>query len=311
MELNPKIIICLCFELLNYKIFKGDIIDEDVVKEYQRKNNLTIDGVIGKNTIASLIDNVNKIPFTKTVDYLQTSNSNITPDIFNIKNLDIQKSVLALTISPLSHNNINLKTNISDNERLWLHHTGGGNASGAIQWWKTRPYKIGTPFIIDRDGTIHQCFNPLLFWSTHLRHSGFEYEQDIAIELVSWGQLKINTNGSTDTYSPFGLDSIILNKDSSIIELENPMIQNNVKMTVFQDYTNQQLLALHSLIAYFKELYNITKEYEYIHLESYSDWTFKKDLKVDNKFLHFHSEVNSSRYDCTPTPNLLKTINTF
>ena len=111
MELNPKIIICLCFELLNYKIFKDDIIDEDVVKEYQRKNNLTIDGVIGKNTIASLIDNVNKIPFTETVNYLQTSNSNITSDIFNIKNLELQKSVLALTISPLSHNNINLKTN--------------------------------------------------------------------------------------------------------------------------------------------------------------------------------------------------------
>lgn len=74
-----------------------------------------------------------------------------------------------------------------------FHHTAGLTAQGAIDWWNQTPEKVGTAYVIDRDGTIYECFSPEK-WGYHLgikKHNGTPFEQhSIGIELVAAGQLK-------------------------------------------------------------------------------------------------------------------------
>jgi hypothetical protein len=41
-----------------------------------------------------------------------------------------------------------------------LHHTVGGFAASTVDWWKRDGQMVGVAFIIDRDGTIYQVFDP-------------------------------------------------------------------------------------------------------------------------------------------------------
>lgn len=83
-----------------------------------------------------------------------------------------------------------------------LHHTVSGvGVSGDINWWKQTPEKIGTPYIIARDGTITQIFDDK-YWIHHLGVKQYMLNQfgskisndrlnqlSIGIELDSWGGL--------------------------------------------------------------------------------------------------------------------------
>ena len=40
----------------------------------------------------------------------------------------------------------------------FLHHTVSTNAMSAWRWWNSTPDRVGTPYIIDRDGSIMECF---------------------------------------------------------------------------------------------------------------------------------------------------------
>ena len=41
-----------------------------------------------------------------------------------------------------------------------LHHTVGGSAASTVDWWKRDGQMVGVAFIVDRDGTIYQVFDP-------------------------------------------------------------------------------------------------------------------------------------------------------
>jgi len=74
----------------------------------------------------------------------------------------------------------------------FLHHTIGTNAMSAWRWWNSTPERIGTPYIIDRDGSIIECFNPKM-WAYHLGVVGddnFQEKHSINIELVAAGPLR-------------------------------------------------------------------------------------------------------------------------
>ena len=80
---------------------------------------------------------------------------------------------------------------------ICLHHTCGGTAASTIEWWKHDGQMIGTAFIIDRDGTIYQAFDPKawafqfgLKWGDPSRIN-FE-KRFIGIEIASEGGLTEN-----------------------------------------------------------------------------------------------------------------------
>lgn len=78
-----------------------------------------------------------------------------------------------------------------EKKSIFLHHTEGTNAMSAWRWWNSTPDRVGTAYIIDRDGTIVECFDPK-YWAFHLgihNDDNWHEKHSINIELVSAGKL--------------------------------------------------------------------------------------------------------------------------
>lgn len=72
-----------------------------------------------------------------------------------------------------------------------LHHTVGASARSTFLYWRDSPARIATAYIVERDGTIHEVFDPAL-WAYHLGVVGNENRIDrrsIGIEIASEGAL--------------------------------------------------------------------------------------------------------------------------
>ena len=72
-----------------------------------------------------------------------------------------------------------------------LHHTVGGSASSTVRWWEQSDDRIATAYVIDRDGTVFELFDPK-HWAYHLGLKGTRGAHDrrsIGIELASEGGL--------------------------------------------------------------------------------------------------------------------------
>lgn len=74
----------------------------------------------------------------------------------------------------------------------FLHHTVGLSAMSAWRWWNSTPQRVGTAQMIDRDGSIWECFDPSM-WAYHLGvvdDDNWHEKHSINIELVSGGPLR-------------------------------------------------------------------------------------------------------------------------
>lgn len=72
-----------------------------------------------------------------------------------------------------------------------LHHTVGGSAKSTIEYWRTDPRRIGTAYVIERNGEIYEVFDPK-HWAFHLGLEGTGGAVDkrsIGIEIASEGAL--------------------------------------------------------------------------------------------------------------------------
>ncbi len=78
-------------------------------------------------------------------------------------------------------------------KQIYLHHTVGGTAKSTFDWWNGTPDRVGTAFIIDRDGTIYQVFDPK-YWAFHLglttSNNLITNKSSIGIEIANWGALR-------------------------------------------------------------------------------------------------------------------------
>lgn len=83
-------------------------------------------------------------------------------------------------------------------KQIVLHHTVGGSAKSTFNWWLQDPLKIGVAYIIDRDGTIYEVFDPK-YWALHLglktANNLVANEQAIGIEIASEGGLVKKADG--------------------------------------------------------------------------------------------------------------------
>ena len=71
-----------------------------------------------------------------------------------------------------------------------LHHTSGGSARSTFLWWLEDPRRIGTAYMVERDGAIYEVFSPDS-WAYHIglkSHILLE-KRSIGIELCSEGGL--------------------------------------------------------------------------------------------------------------------------
>ncbi len=78
---------------------------------------------------------------------------------------------------------------------ICIHHTVGGSARSTFDWWLNDGQQVGTAYIIERDGRVHEVFPPEAWaWQFGLkwpssRKIAFE-QRFIGIELASEGGLK-------------------------------------------------------------------------------------------------------------------------
>jgi N-acetyl-anhydromuramyl-L-alanine amidase AmpD len=77
-----------------------------------------------------------------------------------------------------------------------LHHTVSSTARSALTWWKSQPARIGTAYVVDKDGTIYEAFSPE-HWAHHLGIKGPTNiplnRRSIGIEIVNEGPLTIKS----------------------------------------------------------------------------------------------------------------------
>lgn len=78
-------------------------------------------------------------------------------------------------------------------KQLYLHHTVGGSALSTFQYWEGKDNRVGTAFLIERDGTIYEVFSPH-YWAWHLGlktgSNTVANKQSIGIEIASEGMLR-------------------------------------------------------------------------------------------------------------------------
>lgn len=77
-----------------------------------------------------------------------------------------------------------------------LHHTVGGSARSTFDWWKKDPKRIGTAYLVERDGTVFEVFPPE-YWASHVAAKDEQgnwlrslERHSIGIEICSEGALK-------------------------------------------------------------------------------------------------------------------------
>jgi N-acetyl-anhydromuramyl-L-alanine amidase AmpD len=83
----------------------------------------------------------------------------------------------------------------SAKDLIVLHFTAGSSARSAFDSWSNSPGKVATPYLVDVDGRVYECFEPR-FWAYHLGVEGPASEghchdrRSIPIEIANVGPLK-------------------------------------------------------------------------------------------------------------------------
>lgn len=144
--------------------------------------------------------------------------------------------------------------------QIVLHHTAGGPAAPpVVNWWNTRlggKGTVGTAFVIARDGTLVQAFDPK-YWANHIAVPGkrfLEY-QSIGIELCNYGPA-IPIKGKFYAFVNLKkeIKDVIHYQDGYKGDIVMGKYQ---KFYYFEKYTEEQLKTLRKLVRQLSDEFNI------------------------------------------------------
>jgi N-acetyl-anhydromuramyl-L-alanine amidase AmpD len=179
--------------------------------------------------------------------------------------------------------------------QIVLHHTvSNGNAKNVIKWWQKQTERIGTAFVIDREGIINKAFSSA-HWAHHLGTKEFNNtilnKQSIGIELCCWGSLTYKNE-----------------KYFSSTNVEVPIEEVTTYDYLFrgiryyQKYTDKQLESLKALLQYLCETYKIPKEYKQ------DMWEISKSALRGDKGIFTHVSYRKDKSDCHPQKELVEVL---
>ena len=190
-----------------------------------------------------------------------------------------------------------------DKVSMFLHHTISTNAMSSWRWWNSTPDRVGTPYIIDRDGSIIECFNPAM-WAFHLGIMGddnYHEKHSINIELVSAGPLRYE-DGKFIFY-PLWPNKIRWTEipKSEVHSFSKPWMG----FEHWHKYTDDQLESLKWLIG------RIALDFPTIGLENDLKSIFEYNPKVVEEHLEgiwTHCTVRKDKSDAFPDPALIEAL---
>lgn len=200
-------------------------------------------------------------------------------------------------------------TEVFEKRAIILHHTIGLSADSAWRWWNSTPERVGTAYIIDRDGKILECFDPK-FWIYQLGLKGADgwlERRSIGIELVSAGPLRLIDNQYR--FYPLWPN---MTRYNVIDEKDVFRVKNMWRGAEFyHKYSDLQIKALSELILYLYEIFPaIGKDIDWKNFYQYNEKVYKDHIPG----IWSHSTVRADKNDVYPDDRLiamLKDINTI
>lgn len=173
---------------------------------------------------------------------------------------------------------------------IFLHHSAGSTAASAIAHWAATPDHIATPYIVDRDGTIYECFPPEM-WAYHLGVKGNSAieKASIGIELVAWGQLTLK-EGKYYTYTKKQLPDL----EVVAVDFRGHKF--------YQKYTPEQIAALKVLLPYLLDRFEIP-----LQTNRKSFWEYVDPLKLPSG-VYSHTTVRKDKVDIFPQPEIVELV---
>ena len=205
-----------------------------------------------------------------------------------------------------------------DKKQIALHHTVSGNGvAGDIAWWIRSLFRIGTAFIIDREGVIHQLFNSK-YYAYHLgvKTSTLNQKgiigmtsknlnaQSIGIEIDSWGGLI----KEKDLYYPAKWDS---KRNLYVPNYKcNPLFSSQVVkyqdgfrgFFYYEKYTEKQIESLFHLLRYLTTTHSIPRFY------NADMWDVSGKALAGQKGIWSHVSYRKDKADCHPQHELIKML---
>jgi len=207
----------------------------------------------------------------------------------------IPVKVITMPIQAPLTSKIPLKENqyyqgVNEKKYIFLHHTAGGSAASSIAYWASTPDHIATPYVIDRDGTIYECFDPK-FWAYHLGVKGNSAieKASIGIEICSYGALK-QKDGKWLTYT---------NKEIPANKTVQVEFRGN---QVWEAYMPEQIASLKLLLPYLMQKFNIKKQ---PNVDKF--WEYQDPSRLPMG-IWSHSTVRKDKIDVFPQKELVELV---
>ena len=204
----------------------------------------------------------------------------------------------------------------TDKINICLHHTVGGSARSTFNWWQSNPDRIATSYIIGRDGTIYEVFDPS-YWAYHLglkmAKNVLYNERTIGIELASEGALRSGkelndiNNSSRRSFDEEWLYAF---------DIYEPPFKNAKKLVplidmskyyqhivdwrgfmFFDVYDEPQVIATIALVNHLCEQFNIPKQL----IPNENKLAFDTAILTDNwSGIFTHANVRTDKTDLSP-----------
>jgi N-acetyl-anhydromuramyl-L-alanine amidase AmpD len=179
--------------------------------------------------------------------------------------------------------------------QIVIHHTAGsGEANNVLHGWNFTPIKVGTAFIIDKDGEVVKTFEPE-YWAYHLGLKTASNEKlnknSIGIEICNWGQLIKKSDGKFYHY---------LNKE--VPENEVVQIAKFRGFEYYHKYNDAQIESLRKLLLELSATFGINKQY------NGDMWDISPLALAGKNGIYTHVSYRSDKNDCSPQFNLIQML---
>lgn len=254
------------------------------IKAFQKKVGLMNDGVVGQSTADALKAHASRKRAWKPVGEAPDQNYPMPVD----KTHRLTTGQYIQQSKP--------KT------QLFLHFTAGGpNAKNVIDYWDSNEPRVATPFVIDGDGDVFECFNPD-YWSYHLGIKGTKGRLDkasVGIEICNYGPLKLK-DGKYYAW-PGNYSKKTVPKDEVY-----SLPRGFRGFQYYQAFTDGQINATERLCEYLIEKYDIEVQYEFDYSWfDYNNEVIRKTLPG----IWSHTSVRTDKFDLYPDHRILEMLN--
>jgi N-acetyl-anhydromuramyl-L-alanine amidase AmpD len=177
-------------------------------------------------------------------------------------------------------------------KHIILHHTAGGSAASSIAGWAATPEHIATPYVVDRNGDIFECFDPK-YWAYSLGvkgQTGLE-KATIAIEIACYGALTAK-NGKWVTYTGKEIPA------GQTVKLDTPFRS----FQVWEAYTPEQIASLKQLLPYLIDKFKII-----LQADRKNFWEFQNPATLSTG-IYSHTTVRKDKIDIFPQKELVDLV---